>query len=346
MERPPSAWCNANTVGRPLIRFLKERRNNGENFGEWILTLRALNRSWYIEMTSHIQKTLSLAKITETEFGSLIPMTSVKNLSIKQTSLAIVEKCPNLENLIMRGYNMKKTEFSCNPRLHSLSIHCPDALKIDNPYLYHLEFSWSLELDESFLNGLASLTELTQLRISRYLRRAVSPSRMDALQNLHCAVSRRYSNDEIKHGFLNALPPSLRELEVWSLLSWDDNQLLMEKTTSLNLLEKLTLGNGEGRVGYDDLEWLTKLPNLVELFLWGREVMGRGIVWLTEIPKLRRLALNVENINPEAFQQLCWVGDSVQKIIICCRFVDLETDPVVLETKQLLEERGVEVKLI
>ncbi|GMH44690.1 hypothetical protein BSKO_12642 [Bryopsis sp. KO-2023] len=245
MDRTASMpWCNANTVGRPLIRFLKEKRNDGENFGEWILTLRALNKSWYLEMTSHIQKTLNLANVTKTEFGSLIPMNSVKNLSINHTTLAIVEKCPNLENLFIVDCSLKKTKF----RIYWRSFGLP--------------------------------------------------------------------TNEFNHGFLNALPPSLRELEVWGLLSWADNRLLMGKTTSLYFLEKLALGNGEGRVGYGDLEWLTKLPNLVELSLWGREVGARGIVRLSEMPKLRRLALNVESITPEALQQLCLVGDSVQQIMV------------------------------
>ncbi|GMH44679.1 hypothetical protein BSKO_12631 [Bryopsis sp. KO-2023] len=310
MERPPSPWCNANRVGRPLIRFLEGRRNDGENFREWILKLRALNKSWYLEMTSHIQKTLSLAEVTETEFDELIPMTSVKNLSINQTSLAIVEKCPNLENLTIVDCSLMKNEhFKCNPQLRTLFIDSSEGFRC-------------LSLDESFLNGLASLTELTQLRISQpHFGKYVESSRVLSLEEqlLSLQSMRHCLNDELKHGFLSSLPPLLRELELWGLLSWTDNQLLMEKTTSLNSLEKLALGNGEGRVGYDDLEWLTKLPNLVELGLWGREVVSQGLVRLTEIPMLRRLALGVINIKPQAFQQLCLVGDSVQQILICCQ---------------------------
>ncbi|GMH39961.1 hypothetical protein BSKO_07865 [Bryopsis sp. KO-2023] len=416
-------WCNAKTVGPPLIRYLQERRHHGENFSEWISMLRGLNKSWYQEMTSHIKKvtvggdsaeqlpksllgslshvtdlavneigsmtlafdeeagsismkmdrsacdilnsavniqTLSLAHETEseTDFGALIPMNSVKTLTLKDAqSLAVVRKCPNLENLTLDNCCLMK--FKCNPRLRHLSIDIPGSnMRIDHPDLSNtLDNLQGKCFDQSLLNGLANLTELTQLRFSYRSMdwRAHYPAvceTLSSLRNLE-ALSLVMTNmglfsleDEFKHGFLNALPPTLRELELWGLFSWADNRVLME-TTSLDSLEKLTLGNGQGELTYADLEWVTKLPNLVELRLWGGEVMGRAFAWLRNLPKLRRIVVNVSDIDSKAFQQLCWVGDNVKQIRVwCCKAgsQNLNDKPEVREAIRILEGRGVKVE--
>ncbi|GMH44660.1 hypothetical protein BSKO_12612 [Bryopsis sp. KO-2023] len=421
-------WCNAKTVAPPLIRYLEEKINHEENLMEWILTLRVLNKSWCLEMSSHIKKvtpyggqleqlprsfqgslahvknlelkeigtatlafdeeagclsmrpdpmvcdvlnsavniqTLSLSHVTENEdeLDALSLMTSVKNLSLEQSqTLAIVQKCPNLENLTLVDCSLMKVDFECNPRLRSLSINLPTTqdLKIDNPELgkVRADLHFQPPLRQSLLDGLANLTELTQLRFSccmwewcdDYQTMCQMLSSLGRLKILSLFMENMFYglDDTVKHAFLNALPPSLRELELWGLLSWEDNRVLME-TTSLNSLEKLTLGNGDGRVSYADLEWVTQLPNLVELSLWGSEVLGRALLRLRSLPKLRRVVLNVERIDPEAFRELCCVGEEVKQIVICYRTYpvkDLRNDPMVLEAKGWLEGRGVEVKLV
>ncbi|GMH44635.1 hypothetical protein BSKO_12587 [Bryopsis sp. KO-2023] len=414
-QLPNHDWRNASTVAPPLIYYFHERRDDGENFREWILKLRTLNKSWYLEVTDHIQKvsvygdqlehlprslqgslahvtnlaliqigfarmtfdeeegsltmceessacavlhsavnirTLSLADATEleNEFDALMPMTSVKTVNLKDCwSLAIAEKCPNLDNLTVVDCLLAKTKFQCNPRLRSLSIDSPDTrgMRMDNPNICRVlaDVQWGQWL----ANDLANLTQLTQLRFSAGYQAVCetlgSLKHLKVLSVLVKNVSPFGVEDRVKHGFLNALPPLLRELEVWGLLSWEDHRVLM-KTTSLGSLEKLTLGNGADQTTYIDLEWVTKLPNLVELPLWGGELKRPAFDWLRCLRRLRRVALNVWTFIPKAVEQLCRIGSNITQIEVCYRNNCLENDPVGLEAKRLLETEGFEVKLV
>ncbi|GMH44634.1 hypothetical protein BSKO_12586 [Bryopsis sp. KO-2023] len=87
-------WADAQTVGPPLIRYLKERKYHGEvtrkdqkDIVEAFSALRALNKSWYLEVTGYIQKlsvsgAQQLEQLPKSLLGSLA---HVKSLALKET---------------------------------------------------------------------------------------------------------------------------------------------------------------------------------------------------------------------------------------------------------------------
>ncbi|GMH44636.1 hypothetical protein BSKO_12588 [Bryopsis sp. KO-2023] len=294
-------WDDADTVGPPLIQYLERKRDDGENFREWILTLRALNKSWYLEATGHIHKVrvcgdqqleqltkslqgslthvkfleledistealafdeeagslsmnaessicdvmnsavnikmLWLANIIETnnEFGALLPMSSVKILVLTESqSLAVVQKFPNLETLQLYGCRLCRSDFKCSPRLRTLSIDSP-FIKDQEHLPMFLKFQ---PFDQPFLDGLANLTELTELKFVCHIRSRADHQalwkllgRLTNLKSLSLPASVR--QDEVKREFMKALPPSLEELELWEFVHvrhFEFNAIVMDTT--------------------------------------------------------------------------------------------------------------------